>query len=77
MDAITVTARRVWCYALRYESLHQLGRCLTFPCDEAGRIDLDELPEPARNNYLAARAMVGRDFAHPVVEPLAGASATA
>jgi hypothetical protein len=73
MDAAACNVRAVWRYALRYESLHQLGRCLSFPCDEAGHIDLDALPEPARNNYLAARAMVGRDFAHPVVEPQANA----
>jgi hypothetical protein len=73
MDAVASTFRGVWRYALRYESLHHVGRCLSFPCDEAGRIDLDALPEPARINYLAARAMVGRDFAHPVVEPQAAA----
>jgi hypothetical protein len=75
MNAAASTPHSNGRYALRYESLHQLGRCLLFPCDEAGRIDLDTLPELARINYLAARAMVGRDFAHPVVEAQAGAPA--
>jgi len=75
MNAAASPLRGRWRYALRYESLHQLGRCLVFPCDETGRIDLDTLPELARINYLAARAMVGRDFAHPVVEREASAPA--
>lgn len=57
-------------YALRYDSLHHAGRCLSFPCDAMGHIDLDALSERARLNYLAARAMVGRDYAHPVIERL-------
>jgi hypothetical protein len=68
MNAAASTPHAIGRYALRYDSLHQLGRCLVFPCDEAGQIDLDTLPELARINYLAARAMVGRDFAHPIVE---------
>jgi hypothetical protein len=31
-------------------------------------VDLDELSENARNNYLYARAMVGRELATPAVE---------
>jgi hypothetical protein len=58
-------------FALRYESLHQAGRSLRFPCDARGTIDLDALPDRARNNYFVARATVGRDFAHPVVELVA------
>jgi hypothetical protein len=58
------------CFALRYESLHRSGHCLVFPCDANGAIDLDALPDRARINYFAARAMVGREFAHPVVEPV-------
>lgn len=57
-------------YALRYDSLHAAGRCLSFPCDAKGSIDLDTLSERARNNYFAARATVGRDYAHPVIEQI-------
>jgi hypothetical protein len=55
-------------FTLCYPSLHDPGRCLSFPCDERGSIDLDQLPERARNNYFAARALVGREYAHPQVE---------
>jgi len=55
-------------FALCYDSLHQQGRGLCFPCDAHGMIDIDTLPERARNNYYLARATVGRDFAHPVVQ---------
>ncbi len=55
-------------FALCYPSLHHPGRGLSFPCDECGSIDLDRLPERARNNYFAARALLGRDYAHPQIE---------
>jgi hypothetical protein len=58
-------------FALRYVSLHQAGCSLCFPCDARGTIDLDALPDRARNNYFVARATVGRDFALPVVELVA------
>ena len=58
-------------YLLRYRSLFNEGRSLAFPCDATGRIELDTLSERARENYLFARVVVGREFATPVVEPLA------
>lgn len=45
------------------------GRGYAFPCDPAGEVDLDRLNERARNNYLYARAMVGRELSWPAVEP--------
>lgn len=59
-------------YLLRYRSLFEDGRSLSFPCDAQGHIDLDSLSARARNNYLFARACVGRHFATPVVEAPAG-----
>ena len=56
-------------YLLRFKSLFESGRGYAFPCDERGRVDLDDLSESARNNYLYARAMVGRELAVPAVEP--------
>ena len=54
-------------FELRYRSL-SVHRCgYAFPCDEQGRVDLDQLSEEARENYLYARAMVGRDLQHPEV----------
>ncbi|WP_343623126.1 hypothetical protein [Roseateles puraquae] len=54
-------------YELRFESLFQSGRALAFPCDAQGGVRLDALSERARQNYLFARAVVGRDYASPVV----------
>lgn len=56
-------------YQLRFQSLFDPGRGYAFPCDEQGHVDLDELSEQARNNYLYARAMVGREVATPAVCP--------
>jgi hypothetical protein len=57
-------------FQLRYRSLFNHGRGYAFPCDARGRVELDALSERARNNYLFARAMVGREMALPSVEPL-------
>lgn len=56
-------------FELRYESLFNTGRGLSFPCDASGRVDLDALSDRARSNYLFARATVGRDFGCPCVLP--------
>lgn len=54
-------------YELRFESLFQAGRALAFPCDAQGGVRLDSLSERARQNYLFARAVVGREYASPIV----------
>ncbi len=54
-------------FELRFRSLFQEGRALAFACDADGRIDLDRLSDRARQSYLYARALVGRDFAQPEV----------
>jgi hypothetical protein len=54
-------------YELRFAPLFHAGRGLAFPCDAAGRVDLDALSERARANYFAARCLTGRDYAVPVV----------
>lgn len=56
-------------HLLRFASLFNEGRALSFPCDSNGRVRLDGLSERARDNYFFARACVGREFATPVVEP--------
>lgn len=56
-------------YELRFRSLFNEGRALTFPCDAQGRVELDALSDRARQNYLYARAVVGREFATPAVLP--------
>jgi hypothetical protein len=55
-------------FRLCFRSLFDSGRGFAFPCDGAGRVALDALSERARNNYLYARAMVGKELAVPQVE---------
>jgi hypothetical protein len=54
-------------YEIRFESLYQAGKALAFPCDAKGHVEMDALSDRARNNYLYARAVVGREFASPCV----------
>jgi hypothetical protein len=54
-------------HEIRFQSLHKPGRALSFPCDPHGRVDLDRAGEKLRNSYLYARAMLGREYAMPVV----------
>ena len=54
-------------FVIRFSSLFNEGRGFAFPCDSAGRVDLDALSERGRCNYLFARSMVGREFAMPSI----------
>lgn len=54
-------------YEIRFQSLFNEGRALSFPCDAEGHVLFDELSERARHNYLYARAVVGREYAAPAV----------
>ena len=56
-------------FELRFQSLFDSGRGFAFPCDPNGQVDLNRLSDRARNNYLYARAMVGRELATPAVRP--------
>ena len=56
-------------FEVRFRSLFQEGRGLSFPCDEEGHVHLDDLSDAARHNYLYARALVGREYATPHVQP--------
>jgi hypothetical protein len=56
-------------YELRFQSLFDEGRAYAFPCDEQGRVDMDALSDRARQNYLYARAVIGREVAMPSVRP--------
>ena len=56
-------------FELRFRSLYANHRALSFPCDAQGHVDLDSLSERTYANYLYARAMMGRDFAWPDVQP--------
>lgn len=54
-------------FELLFQSLLDNGRAYAFPCDPRGQVDLDQLSERARNNYLYARAVVGRELAVPAL----------
>lgn len=54
-------------YELRFQSLFNEGRALSFPCDSRGHVELDALSERARQNYFYARAVVGREYGTPAV----------
>jgi len=55
-------------YQLCFRSLFNSGRGFAFPCDPVGQVNMDSMSERARNNYLYARAMVGRELSVPAVE---------
>ncbi|MES2938299.1 MAG: hypothetical protein V4864_11490 [Pseudomonadota bacterium] len=55
-------------FQLCFRSLFHGGRGFAFPCDPQGCVNMDALSDRARNNYLFARAMVGRDLAVPAIE---------
>lgn len=54
-------------FELRFDSLFVEGRGMSFPCDARGSVQMDTLSERARNNYLYARAVVGREYRTPAV----------
>ncbi len=56
-------------YHVIYQPLSGKGPSLSFPCDAQGHVPLDALSDRARNNYLFARTVVGRDYASPAVLP--------
>jgi hypothetical protein len=57
-------------YELRFTSLSNERRAFAFPCDQAGKVDLDELTDRSRANYLYARAVVGKELSAPIVAPV-------
>jgi hypothetical protein len=56
-------------FELRFQSLLDSGRGFAFPCDPMGHVELNQLSDRARENYLYARAVVGRELAMPAIRP--------
>ena len=56
-------------YQICYRPLSKYREPLSFPCDAEGHVALDGLSDRARNSYLYARAVVGREYAAPAVLP--------
>jgi hypothetical protein len=59
--------RAVATHYLFFSGLFPAVRSLAFPCDPGGRVDMDEMSERARDNYLFARTVVGRDYDVPII----------
>jgi hypothetical protein len=55
-------------YYLCFWSLFGIGRSFVFPCNAAGQVDMPALSRRERDNYLFARAMVGRELHAPSVQ---------
>ncbi|WP_318013678.1 hypothetical protein [Roseateles oligotrophus] len=55
-------------FELRFQSLFHSGKALAFPCDSHGDVMLDVLSDKALENYLFARAVVGHEYANPVIQ---------
>ena len=64
----TSTAAAAARWELRFEPLFSGHPGYVFACDAQGQVDLDSLSERALQNYLYARAMMGRETAWPRVE---------
>lgn len=54
-------------HVLHFQSLTDAQLSCAFPCDFRGHVDMDALSESTREDYLYARATVGREFATPAV----------
>ena len=55
-------------FELRFQSLFNAGHVVSFPCDAAGRVNLDALSERERDRYLYARAVIGGEFSLPQMQ---------
>lgn len=58
MSTFAALAQSAASFQLRFESLFNPGRALTFPCDECGKVELDSLS--ARAAQLPVRPRRGR-----------------
>ena len=54
-------------FELRFDPLVDDQAPLTFPCDAHGQVDLDELCDRSRCDYLFAHTLIGRHFTVPVI----------
>ena len=68
MNSSSLTVPEAALYELRFQCLFDAGRAYAFPCDASGHVDLDLLSDTARENYLYARAVVGRELCVPAVK---------
>ena len=74
MGSVVVRMSEPVQYELVFRALRRGGRTLSFPCDAAGHVLLDALSERSRDAYLYARAVMGCEFAAPLVLPVFAAA---
>ncbi len=58
-------------FELRFDPLVDEQLPLSFPCDARGQVDLDELCDRSRCDYLFAHTLIGRNFTMPVIRACA------
>lgn len=54
-------------FELRFQPLTAGGASYSFPCDDAGWVEMDRLSDRERTTYLFARGSVGYALAAPTV----------
>jgi len=54
-------------HVLLFQSLTDAQSSCAFPCDSRGHVDMDALSESAREDYVYARAVIGREYLAPAV----------
>lgn len=67
---MTASTRKVvdLVFELRFDSLVAEQPSLAFPCNANGQVDLDELGDRSRRDYLFAHTLIGRHFKVRVVQ---------
>jgi hypothetical protein len=58
-------------FELRFDPLVDEQCPLSFPCDARGEVDLDELCDRSRREYMFAHTLIGRHFTLPVIRACA------
>lgn len=58
-------------FELHFEPLVDEQLPMSFPCDSDGRVNLDELCDRSRCDYLFAHTLIGRHFEMPVIRACA------
>ena len=71
MTTIVPTRFADLAFELRFDSLVDEQLPLSFPCDARGCVDLDELCDRSRCDYLFAHTLIGRNFTMPVIHACA------
>ncbi len=71
MTTATPTRFADLAFELRFEPLVGEQVPLSFPCDARGQVDLDELCDRSRRDYMFAHTLIGRNFTVPVIRACA------